>query len=83
PQPASPPLKVSHVAPEELPHGDVTHIYSDYTQEVWRVFRPSRGFQFFVAGTLLLVIAVAMFLVQNSGLSIYEVPFIKSLLQME
>lgn len=69
--------------PPEVPHVNIEHIYSDNTREVWRALAPSKPFGLFLLASIGLIIFVAYFLLQNSGLSIYEVPIIRDTLNLE
>ncbi len=82
PPPVQPPpaQQQKPVMPPEVPHVDITHIYSFSTREVWRALRPSKVYAAFLFGSLALIGCLAVFLLQNSGLSIYEVPLIKDTL---
>jgi hypothetical protein len=55
------------------------HVYSDYTREVWRVFRPNRIIKLMVLGFIALIIIGAVALWVSSGKpSIFELPFLRS-----
>lgn len=86
-QPALQPLP----APEPQPHPKAgpghhpVHIYSDYTREVWHVFRPNKAVRVMVLGFMLLVIvgAVGFWVLSGAPTDINNLPFLQPLLHAE
>ena len=95
-QPAKPeaPTPVAVPAPETpapkpvAPHPagrKPVRIYSDYTREVWHVFRPNKLIRLMVIGLVLLIIVggIAVWLIGGAPTDFQNIPFLQSLLHAE
>ena len=89
-EPSSDP-EVTPAEPEQAKMAEVKYdnagrpifIYSDYTKEVWRVFRPNRLIRLMVLALILLIFGCAIVFWQMSGAPInpMNLPIVKSLVQ--
>jgi hypothetical protein len=77
--------------PQPLPQPEPRHgrkpvnVYSEYTREAWRVFRPIKAIRFMVALAAVVVIggAVAFWLFIGAPTALQDVEFLKPILSAE